>query len=131
MARPKLTAAKKPSATKPAVKARRGRPPKSTTAKKATRRKTAVKRTTTEKGPSMTVRMRELKQENRVVVKALKIEVAALKKELSASQRQEAKLVKVFEAKEKAVAAFGAKWQAKALKSTTPAKPKRRKKKMA
>ena len=125
MARPKSTAAKTTG-----VK-RRGRPPKSATAKKTAGRKTSVKRKATGKGPSMTVRMRELRQENRVVVKALKIEVAALKKELSASQRQEAKLVKVFEAKEKAVAAFGAKWQAKALKSSTTAKPKRRKVKKA
>ena len=125
MARPKSTAA-----IKTTVK-RRGRPPKSATAKKTARRKTAVKREATGKGPSMTVRMRELKQENRVVVKALKAEVAALKKELSESQRKEAKLVKVFEAKEKAVAAYGAKWQAKALKTVTKAKTQRRKVKKA
>ena len=122
MARPKSTVAKTTG-----VK-RRGRPPKSATAKKAAGRKTAVKKTATGKGPSMTVRMREMKQENRVIVKALKVEVAALKKELSASQRKEAKLVKVFEDKEKAVAAFGAKWQAKALKTVTTKKTTRRRK---
>jgi hypothetical protein len=121
MARPKSTAVKTTG-----VK-RRGRPPKSAAAKKTAGKKTAVKSKVAGKGPSMTVRMRELKQENRVVVKALKVEVAALKKELSASQRQEAKLVKVFEDKEKAVAAFGAKWQAKALKTATPKKTRRRK----
>jgi len=125
MARPKSTAVKTTG-----VK-RRGRPPKSAAAKKTAGRKTAVKSKATGKGPSMTVRMRELKQENRVVVKALKVEVAALKKELSASQRKEAKLVKVFEDKEKAVAAFGAKWQAKALKTVTTKKARRRKVKKA
>jgi len=125
MARPKSTAVKTTG-----VK-RRGRPPKSATAKKTAGRKTAVKSKATGKGPSMTIRMRELKQENRIVVKALKAEVAALKKELSDSQRKEAKLVKVFEAKEKAVAAFGAKWQAKALKTVTKKKPQRRKVKKA
>jgi len=130
MARPKSNTATG-SVKKTATKARRGRPPKSATAKKTIRRKTAVKRKTSAKGPSMTARMRELKQENRAVVKALKAEVAALKKELNESQRKEAKLIKLFDAKEKAVAAFGAKWQAKALKATTKKKTRRRRAKMA
>jgi hypothetical protein len=77
--------------------------------------------------------MRELKQESRIAIRALKAEVAGLKKELSDAQRREAKLVKVFDAKEKAVAAYGAKWLAKALKGTAKKKvvKRRRKSKMA
>ena len=126
MARPKSTVANR-TATKPTVK-RRGRPPKSATAKATARGRASAKRKTSAKGPSMTVRMKMLKQENRAVVKALKDEIAALKKELSAAQRKEAKLIKIFEAKEKAVAAYGAKWQAKALKAITKKKTRRRNK---
>lgn len=126
MARPESTKAAKRPATKTATKARRGRPPKSATAAKKTgRRKIVVKRAA--KAPTMTARIRELKQEARTNTKALKMEVAALKKELSAARRNEAKLVKLFDAKDKAVAAFGAKWQAKAFKTSTKRKPRRRK----
>ena len=139
MARPKSKTAVKRTVKKTDVKARRGRPPKSSAVTKkagrrkvAVKRKTAVKRKATAKGPSMTVRMRELKQETRVAVKALKTEVAVLKKELSAARRSEAKLVKLFDAKDKAVAAFGAKWQAKAIKVTGKKKiTRRRKRKVA
>jgi hypothetical protein len=72
--------------------------------------------------------MRELKQESRVAIRALKAEVASLKKELNEAQRREAKLVKVFDAKEKAVTAFGEKWLAKALKNTTKKRVRRRRK---
>jgi hypothetical protein len=72
--------------------------------------------------------MRELKQESRVAIRTLKAEVASLKKELNDARRREAKLVKVFDAKEKAVAAYGAKWLTKALKTTATKRVRRRRK---
>jgi len=134
MARPKSTSTTKRIVKAPGVKPRRGRPPKSASATtKATRKKTSVKRKASAKAPSMTIRMRELKQESRIAIRVLKAEVAGLKKELSDAQRREAKLVKVFDAKEKAVAAYGEKWLAKALKGTAKKKVvrRRRKSKMA
>jgi hypothetical protein len=125
MARPKSTTATKGPAKKSGPKARRGRPPKSATAAKSKMRRKTGK--SAAKTPSMTVRIRELRQESRVRIKELKMEVAALKKQLGDAERKEAKLVKVFDAKEKAVAAYGAKWLAKALKTATVKKTRRRK----
>ena len=116
----KTTAKKKP--------ARRGRPPKKTTAKKRTtaaRKKTTAKKKTV----SATVQLRQARADARAKVKAVKDELTKVKADLKAAQKREAALMKMIDAKEKAVSSFATKWQAKAMKSLSKPTIRRRRRK--
>ena len=74
--------------------------------------------------------MKAYKAEAKTQISQLKKEISGLKAELKAAAQKEAKLLKMFEAKTKAVQAFATKWEKQALKKlTTPVKRKKRVKK--
>lgn len=60
--------------------------------------------------------LRVLKAEMKQKLDEMKVELLATKSELKESQKREAALFKLIEAKEKAVSSFSSKWQADALK---------------
>ncbi len=69
--------------------------------------------------------MKNFKAEAKAQISALKDEIKELKAELRAAAQKEAKLLKLFEAKTKAVARFAEKWEKDALKKVL-APPKKR-----
>ena len=114
----------KTEAAAPAPK-RRGRPPKAKT------EATAPKKPGRPAGVTAAVALRELKARTKDEIKALKAEIRELKADLKAAAQKEARILKAFEKRTKAMTAFAAKWDKDALKEIHSPKKRTRKKRTA